>query len=115
MADIPGLIEGASKGKGLGHQFLRHIERNRLLLFLIDGNEPQPVLMFEALKNELISYNKALMLKPVIVIRTKGDTYDSVDEVEWKGIPEFFMEISAVTQKGLSKLIKEITHRLNED
>ena len=115
MADIPGLIEGASKGKGLGHQFLRHIERNRLLLFLIDGNEPQPVLMFEALKNELISYNKALMLKPVIVIRTKGDTFDSVDEVEWKGIPEFFMEISAVTQKGLSKLVKEITHRLNED
>ena len=115
MADIPGLIEGASKGKGLGHQFLRHIERNRLLLFLIDGNEPQPVLMFEALKNELISYNKALMLKPVIVIRTKGDTYDSVDEVEWKGIPEFFMEISAVTQKGLTKLVKEITHRLNEE
>ena len=115
MADIPGLIEGASEGKGLGHQFLRHIERNRLLLFLIDGNEPQPVLMFEALKNELISYNKALMLKPIIVIRTKGDTYDSVDEVEWKGIPEFFMEISAVTQKGLTKLVKEITHRLNED
>jgi len=115
MADIPGLIEGASKGKGLGHQFLRHIERNRLLLFLIDGNEPQPVLMFEALKNELISYNKALMLKPVIVIRTKGDTFDSVDEVEWKEIPEFFMEISAVTQKGLTKLVKEITHRLNED
>ena len=115
MADIPGLIEGASKGKGLGHQFLRHIERNRLLLFLIDGNEPQPVLMFEALKNELINYNKALMLKPVIVIRTKGDTFDSVDEVEWKGIPEFFMEISAVTQKGLTKLVKEITHRLNED
>ena len=115
MADIPGLIEGASKGKGLGHQFLRHIERNRLLLFLIDGNEPQPVLIFEALKNELISYNKALMLKPVIVIRTKGDTFDSVDEVEWKEIPEFFMEISAVTQKGLTKLVKEITHRLNED
>tara|TARA_B100000929_G_scaffold291078_1_gene287769 strand:- start:154 stop:1128 length:975 start_codon:yes stop_codon:yes gene_type:complete len=115
MADIPGLIEGASKGKGLGHQFLRHIERNRLLLFLIDGNEPKPVLMFEALKNELLSYNKALMLKPVIVIRTKGDTFDSVDEVEWKGIPEFFMEISAVTQKGLTKLVKEITHRLNED
>jgi len=115
MADIPGLIEGASKGKGLGHQFLRHIERNRLLLFLIDGNEPQPVLIFEALKNELITYNKALMLKPVIVIRTKGDTFDSVDEVEWKEIPEFFMEISAVTQKGLTKLVKEITHRLNED
>ena len=115
MADIPGLIEGASKGKGLGHQFLRHIERNRLLLFLIDGNEPKPVLMFEALKNELLSYNKALMLKPVIVIRTKGDTFDSVDEVEWKEIPEFFMEISAVTQKGLTKLVKEITHRLNED
>ena len=55
------------------------------------------------------------MLKPVIVIRTKGDTYDSVDEVEWKGIPEFFMEISAVAQKGLTKLVKEIAHRLNAD
>ena len=115
MADIPGLIEGASKGKGLGHQFLRHIERNRLLLFLIDGNEPQPALMFEALKNELMSYNKALLLKPVILIRTKGDTYDFVDEIEWGGIPEFFMEISAVAQKGLTTLVKEITHRLNEE
>ena len=115
MADIPGLIEGASKGKGLGHQFLRHIERNRLLLFLIDGNEPQPALMFEALKNELMSYNKALLLKPIILIRTKGDTYDFVDEIEWEGIPEFFMEISAVAQKGLTKLVKEITHRLNAD
>ena len=115
MADIPGLIEGASKGKGLGHQFLRHIERNRLLLFLIDGNEPQPALMFEALKNELMSYNKALLLKPVILIRTKGDTYDFVDEIEWEGIPEFFMEISAVAQKGLTKLVKEITHRLNKE
>ena len=115
MADIPGLIEGASKGKGLGHQFLRHIERNKLLLFLIDGNEPQPALMFEALKNELMSYNKALLLKPVILIRTKGDTYDFVDEIEWEGIPEFFMEISAVAQKGLTKLVKEITHRLNEE
>ena len=115
MADIPGLIEGASKGKGLGHQFLRHIERNRLLLFLIDGNEPQPALMFEALKNELMSYNKTLLLKPVILIRTKGDTYDSVDEIVWEGIPEFFMEISAVTQKGLTKLVREIAHRLNTD
>jgi len=115
MADIPGLIEGASMGKGLGHQFLRHIERNRLLLFLIDGNEPQPALMFEALKNELMSYNKALLLKPVILIRTKGDTYDSVDEIVWEGIPEFLMEISAVTQKGLTKLVREITHRLNTD
>ena len=115
MADIPGLIEGASKGKGLGHQFLRHIERNRLLLFLIDGNEPQPALMFEALKNELMSYNKALLLKPIILIRTKGDTYDFVDEIEWEGIPEFFMEISAVAQKGLTKLVREITHRLNTD
>ena len=115
MADIPGLIEGASKGKGLGHQFLRHIERNRLLLFLIDGNERKPALMFEALKNELRSYNKALLLKPIILIRTKGDTYDSIDEVVWERIPEFFMEISAVTQKGLAKLVKEITHQLNKN
>ena len=80
MADIPGLIEGASKGKGLGHQFLRHIERNRLLLYLIDGNEEEPLNIFNTLKNELKTYNEALLLKPIVLVRTKGDTLNDVDE-----------------------------------
>ena len=112
MADIPGLIEGASEGKGLGHQFLRHIERNRILLFLIDGNDLEPKSTFEALKDELSNYNKSLLLKPILLIRTKGDTLNEINESLWESIPEFFMEISAVTQAGLNELVKEIDRRL---
>jgi GTP-binding protein len=112
MADIPGLIEGASEGKGLGHQFLRHIERNRILLFLIDGNDLDPKSTFAALKDELSNYNKSLLLKPILLIRTKGDTLNDINESLWESIPEFFMEISAVTQTGLNELVKEIDRRL---
>jgi len=114
MADIPGLIEGASKGKGLGHQFLRHIERNRLLLYLIDGNEEEPLNVFNTLKNELKTYNEALLLKPKVLVRTKGDTLNDVDETKWESIPEYLMEISSVTQTGLTELVREISNRLNE-
>ena len=72
MADIPGLIEGAAQGKGLGHQFLRHIERNRVLLFLIDGNDEEPSVSFESLKNELISYNSSLLMKPILLVSYGG-------------------------------------------
>ncbi|MCS5653510.1 MAG: GTPase ObgE [Candidatus Marinimicrobia bacterium] len=114
MADIPGLIEGASKGKGLGHQFLRHIERNRLLLYLIDGNEEEPLNVFNTLKNELKTYNEALLLKPKVLVRTKGDTLNDVDETKWESIPEYLMEISSVAQTGLTELVREISNRLNE-
>lgn len=114
MADIPGLIEGASKGKGLGHQFLRHIERNRLLLYLIDGNEEEPLNIFNTLKNELKTYNEALLLKPIVLVRTKGDTLNDVDETKWESIPEYLMEISSVAQTGLTELVREISNRLNE-
>ena len=114
MADIPGLIEGASEGKGLGHQFLRHIERNRILLFLIDGNDLDPKLTFDSLKDELSNYNKSLLLKPIILIRTKADTLYDIDNSLWESMPEFLMEISAVTQTGLTKLVKEIDSRLKK-
>ena len=114
MADIPGLIEGASEGKGLGHQFLRHIERNRILLFLIDGNDLDPKSTFNALKDELINYNKSLLLKPIILVRTKADTLNDIDNSLWKAIPEFLMDISAVTQTGLTKLVKEIDSHLKK-
>ena len=114
MADIPGLIEGASKGKGLGHQFLRHIERNRLLLCLIDGTEQNPSAVFESLKKELESYNASLLMKPLILVRTKGDIIMDVDHEKWKNIPEYLMEISAVAGKGIQKLIREISNKLEE-
>ena len=114
MADIPGLIEGASEGKGLGHQFLRHIERNKILLFLIDGNDLDPKLTFNSLKGELSNYNPSLLLKPIILIRTKADTLSDINESLWQSIPEFIMEISAVTQTGLNKLVKEIDSHLKK-
>ena len=114
MADIPGLIEGASKGKGLGHKFLRHIERNRLLLCLIDGTEKNPSAVFESLKKELESYNASLLMKPLILVRTKGDIIMDVDHEKWKNIPEYLMEISAVAGKGIQKLIRKISNKLEE-
>ena len=114
MADIPGLIEGASKGKGLGHKFLRHIERNRLLLCLIDGTEKNPSAVFESLKKELESYNASLLMKPLILVRTKGDIIMDVDHEKWKNIPEYLMEISAVAGKGIQKLIREISNKLEK-
>ena len=105
MADIPGLIEGASQGKGLGHQFLKHIERNRILLFLIDILEPNPQDVFDKLSNELSSFNKTLMDKPKLVVRTKRDTVDEAKNLEnWKNFSEEYIDISSVSNTGLDIL-----------
>ena len=105
MADIPGLIEGASKGKGLGHQFLKHIERNRILLFLIDILEPNPQDVFDKLSNELSSFNKTLMDKPKLVVRTKRDTIDKAKNLEnWKNFSEEHIDVSSVSNSGLDVL-----------
>ena len=105
MADIPGLIEGASKGKGLGHQFLKHIERNRILLFLIDILEPNPQDIFDKLSNELSSFNKTLMDKPKLVVRTKRDTIDKAKNLEnWKNFSEEYIDVSSVSNSGLDIL-----------
>ena len=114
MADIPGIIEGASQGKGLGFKFLRHIERNRILLLLIDGSEMDPLKKVAAIKNELKTYNKSLLLKPIYVIRTKGDILNDIDHSVWESIPEYLMEISSVSHKGLSTLVKNLSDLLNE-
>jgi len=114
MADIPGLIEGASKGKGLGHKFLKHIERNRLLLFLIENNDTNPQETFNSLKNELKSFNASLLLKPIMLIRTKSDTNVNINESLWSAIPEYSMEISASTNQGLKQLVEKVVSRLND-
>ena len=114
MADIPGIIDGASQGKGLGFKFLRHIERNRILLLLIDGSEMDPLKKVAAIKNELKTYNKSLLLKPIYVIRTKGDILNDIDHSVWESIPEYLMEISSVSHKGLSTLVKNLSDLLDE-
>ena len=113
MADIPGIIEGASQGKGLGFKFLKHIERNRILLLLVDGTEVDPINKVVSIKKELETYNKALLLKPLFVIRTKGDILNDIDKSMWESIPEYLMEISSVSHKGLSTLVKKISNLLD--
>ena len=108
MADIPGIIEDAHLGKGLGHRFLRHIERNSTLLFMIACDTAQGIRYeYDILERELELYNQELVHKPRVLAITKCDLMDKdmlgllKDELP-KGIPYIF--ISAVTQKGLVEL-----------
>jgi GTP-binding protein len=107
MADLPGIIEGAAEGKGLGHRFLRHIERNSVLLFVIPADSKDHRAEFNILLSELEQYNPEMMHKQFIVAISKSDMLD--DELEKaiekelpKNIPHVF--ISSVTGKGLPQL-----------
>jgi GTP-binding protein len=107
MADIPGIIEGASKGKGLGIRFLRHIERNSVLLFMIPADTHRTIKEeYQILLDELQDYNPELMQKPRILAITKSDMLDEelIHEMEQDlpQIPSLF--ISSVAQKGLTEL-----------
>ena len=121
MADIPGIIEGASKGKGLGYRFLRHIERNSLLLFMIPADADDIAKEFLILKDELQVYNPELLHKEFILSITKSDMLDEELKEEirqelainLKGIP--FLFISAVAQTGLLELKDEIWKLLQDD
>ncbi len=108
MADIPGIIEGASKGKGLGYRFLRHIERNSVLLFTIPSDTERSITQeYEILLKELTEYNPELIDKPRVLAITKLDLLDDELKQEMekelpKNVPYVF--ISAAAQKNLSEL-----------
>ena len=112
VADIPGLIEGAHTGAGLGIQFLRHIERTRLLAHLVDVSEASgrdPVQDFEIVMEELASFSEDLAEKPMIVVATKMDAAQDPERVESlrkvaadRGLP--FFEISSATGQGIDAL-----------
>lgn len=111
MADIPGLIEGASKGKGLGYQFLKHIERTKLLLFLIDTADDNPLENYKLLKKELLNYNPDLDKRKYVILRTKIDT--KIDNDLWSEIDDY-LEISSVSKEGIPELIQHIGNLLSE-
>ena len=114
MADIPGLIEGASEGKGLGHQFLKHIERNKILLFLIDILEQNPQEVFDKLKKELETFNDTLMDKPTLVVRTKLDTIKDPKTLDqWNTFSEEYIDISSVSESGLDNLKERLVSFLS--
>ena len=117
IADLPGIIEGAAEGKGLGHRFLRHIERNACLLFLIPADSKDHGKEYEILHNELEEYNPELLQKDFIIAISKSDMLDDElkDEIAKElpeNIPHLF--ISSVTQKGLTELKDLLWHTLNK-
>jgi GTP-binding protein len=112
VADIPGLIKGASKGKGLGHRFLRHIERTKILVYLIDVNEKNPVGTFETLRNELVNYNPGLSEKSFLILRTKWDLVNNIEPDNWFDFGDPVIDISAHSGYGLNKLYKSLNNIL---
>ncbi len=121
MADIPGIIEGASEGRGLGHYFLRHIERNSVLLFLLSSESEDIVKQYEVLLNELQKYNPELLDKQRLIAVSKSDLLDDKQirkikkniSNKIKGIP--FEFISSLSNIGLIQIKDLIWKVLNED
>ncbi len=117
IADLPGIIEGAAEGKGLGHRFLRHIERNAVLLFLIPADSADHRKEFEVLYSELEQYNPEMLQKEFVIAISKSDMLD--DELKAAitaelpaNIPHVF--ISSLTNKGLTELKDLLWKSLNE-
>lgn len=119
VADIPGLIEGASEGRGLGHQFLRHIERSAILLFMLDGSdtEQDPATAYKILKEECGRYDKSLLKKPRIVVITKADVLESKQLKSYEALRfdrKKPMIISAVAGTNIKELVAELWEKIRE-
>lgn len=118
MADLPGIIEGAAEGKGLGHRFLRHIERNAILLFLIPADSSNHRKEWEILLKELEEYSPEMLHKQFVIAISKSDLLDDELKAEIskelpEGIPHVF--ISSVTQQGLQALKDLLWNALNAE
>jgi len=116
IADLPGIIEGAAEGKGLGHRFLRHIERNSILLFLIPADSKDHMNEFEILRNELERYNPEMLQKDFVIAISKSDMLDDelkndIQKELPSHIPSIF--ISSVTGQGLQTLKDMLWATLN--
>ncbi len=119
FADIPGLIEGASQGAGLGHDFLRHIERTRVLLHLVEATSDDPIGAYQTIQQELIAYNDSLATRPQILALSK---IDAVDEEEVAEIAQALSAvanqrvflISSATRTGLAPLLQEVWQQLDK-
>ena len=122
VADIPGLIEGASEGAGLGDRFLRHVERTKFLLHLVDVSSisgRDAVEDYEIINRELENYNPELARRPQIVVATKIDALDEPERLESlsqkaKEDGKPFFQISAVTNRGTRELVNFVAQRLEE-
>ena len=119
LADIPGLIEGASQGAGLGHEFLRHVERTRVLIHLLDGSRENPLADYETINAELRAFGRGLDAKPQMVGFNKMDLIEAQErwpqvkrELERRGVEA--LAISAVAQDGVRELLYRASQKLRE-
>lgn len=118
VADLPGIIEGAAEGKGLGHRFLRHIERNSVLLFVIPADSNDHKKEFAVLLNELEQYNPELLHKQFLIAISKSEMLDdelkaAIEKELPANVPHIF--ISSFTQQGLNELKDLLWNALNEE
>ncbi len=120
LADLPGLIAGASEGKGLGHEFLRHIERTRVIIHLLDGNALDPIADFQEINAELAAFGHGLMKKPQIVAVNKMDIpgveeiFPAIkEEIEALGYEDVLL-VSALTHQNTRKLMGRAHQKLQE-
>lgn len=118
MADIPGIIEGAAEGKGIGHRFLRHIERNSTLLFMIPADATDIAQQYFVLLNELKKYNPEMLDKQRLIAITKSDMLDDELKAELakeldENLPIAYLFISSVAQQGLQELKDKLWQMLN--
>lgn len=116
MADLPGIIEGAAEGKGLGHRFLRHIERNAVLLFLIPADSDDHAKEFNILLSELEAFNPELLQKDILIAISKSEMLDAelqeaIAETLPKDVPHYF--ISALANTGIMALKDALWHTIN--
>jgi len=117
VADVPGLIEGASKGKGLGDKFLRHLERTKVLVHILDINSPDIAKDYRDIKNELKAWNEDLLSENEIIVLNKIDTLlpkeaDKIAKKFTKDIKQNILTISAVSGEGTNELLKTVAQEL---
>ena len=118
MADIPGIIEGAAEGKGLGHYFLRHIERNSILLFLIPADADDIKKQYDILLDELRRYNPEMLDKERLIAVSKSDMLDDelkaelIEELDAE-LPIEYVFISSLAQSGIVELKDRLWAMLN--
>jgi GTP-binding protein len=112
VADLPGIIEGAAQGKGLGLRFLRHIERTGTLVFVIDASQPKPLTQYRALVAEIREYNPEILDKRQILVYNKIDLMTGKSPKPRVKIP--FVAISALTGEGIDKLVLALKEALEE-
>ncbi len=125
FCDMPGLIEGANKGKGLGHQFLQHVSRNRVLIHLIDITADNPAQNYSIVRNELEKYNRDLLRKPEVIVLSKADVLGGDEELCQIIRKEFAIQvgcdlshvhvISSVAKRGVDTLLSKVYEMVYAD